>query len=119
MNNVHGEEVWGVAQVTGTGDTEIKLYKMGSTTQRVIAATEFLSITDVSANVATGADTYIKWGSGAVATTTTVVRKTLANNGDIDLNYIIPRMGPRAAKPYFIGGAGVNSVQIHGFILKG
>lgn len=122
--NDRGEQVMGVALFDGDGHAGITmtLYKAGETAERVLAATEFLYITDIDLVTEVGGDIYVDCdsaGNGAHSLFDIIVAGTFDAKGGLSRRYATPHQCPRGKKPVLFGiSTGLDSLVIHGFICQ-
>lgn len=121
MNN-YGEEISGHLHSTNASSgVAIPMYLDGSSTLRVLAADEYLTITDYSIVSAAGGD--VSFHVGATAATPgageTVARGTVAANGGLAHNFIrTGRTPPKGGTPYLKAPSGDVDIVFTGRISK-
>lgn len=114
---LRGEEIHGESITDGdsSGGIAVTLYKSGTVTERTLAATEILYITDVQIYNETGGDTWL-CADGKVDGEY-VAHANLAANGGIILHFNQPRACAKGTGLVFFGaGTNIGSCVIEGFI---
>lgn len=120
--NDRGEQVMGVALLDGNGSAGVTmtLYRAGETTERTLAATEHLYITDVDVVTEVGGDIYVDCDSDADGDHDLfdiLVAGTFDAKGGLSRRYVTPHQCPKGKKPKLFGIAtGLDTCVIHGFI---
>lgn len=108
---VHGE----VVSADASGGVAFKLYRSGETTERTLAAGEYLNITDYSILSAVAETFGIYADSDAAGKRITKIFAPI-NGGEVHA-LSIPHTCPKGVTPKLIaGGAGNVVSMIHGFI---
>lgn len=124
--DLRGEEVIGVRYLNGNASTAtaLTLYIAGSSTERTLAATEMLVVTDVTILCEAGGDVALATDSDADGSLVDALYDMIAvgnvaANGGIAISFSCPHYCPRGKVPKFVGAASdMNFCKINGYILR-